>query len=722
MLRILVSSLLFIKKDSFLEVFSEDVQKLWNEWELRFLVFFSLLLQVILIFFGSRRKFSASNWVRVILWLSYLSADAVAITALGALSHSQGQTAARSSSSSSSNSNSSSELMALWAPFLLLHLGGPDTITAYSLEDNELWMRHFLGLLQQFGIAVYVTVRSWAYSRVSILTVFMFIPGIVKYGERTWVLRFASKENFRDSMLGPPEAGLNYAKFMNDYDSKQAKGSRVTVARIEDFQLQMDDDNPDGQRDEAQQKPDSSHSTAEGNESHLPDDKVLLIAYKSFEKFKLLFVDLILSADEWKTSREIFQDSSSTTAFKVIEMELGFTYDLLYSKAPLVYSPAGLVLRCITFSSIITLLVAFITGGNHYYLHHHMEVDIFITYILFIGAFILEIYAIFILISSDRAFLWLSKPNAHTIPRLVSKLTKKRLSSRKRWSNSVAQYNFISVCVNDKRKPPKILLVDKLVEKYYYKYSKEVLFKSKELIFKELKRKSKKVEKIEDVKNLCASRGDGVLGNNSHLREKLQWSLNDVEFDQSILLWHIATDLCYECDNNISPFAELHRQTSKLLSDYMLYLLIMCPFMLPEGIGQIRFRDTREEAERFFKETNSKFDKIKACEKLLEVNTEIRPVEVKGDQSKSVLFDACRLAKTLQSFEGEKFDKWEIMCHVWIEMMSYAANQCRGTNHAQQLRQGGEFITHVWLLMAHLGIAQLFQISQGHVRAMLISG
>ncbi|KAK1577305.1 hypothetical protein Q3G72_020545 [Acer saccharum] len=42
--------------------------------------------------------------------------------------------------------DANTELTAFWAQFLLLHLGGPVTITAYALEDNELWLRHFLGL------------------------------------------------------------------------------------------------------------------------------------------------------------------------------------------------------------------------------------------------------------------------------------------------------------------------------------------------------------------------------------------------------------------------------------------------------------------------------------------------------------------------------------------------------------------------------------------------
>ena len=39
----------------------------------------------------------------------------------------------------------------------------------------------------------------------------------------------------------------------------------------------------------------------------------------------------------------------------------------------------------------------------------------------------------------------------------------------------------------------------------------------------------------------------------------------------------------------------------KLLPDNMLYLLVMCPFMLPAGTGQIRFQDRFAKAIQFFK-------------------------------------------------------------------------------------------------------------------------
>nr|KYP43565.1 hypothetical protein KK1_034992 [Cajanus cajan] len=79
-------------------------------------------------------------------------------------------------------------LLAFWAPFFLIHHGGPDTITTYSLEDNELWLRHFVGLLSQTTLTVYIIILSWDGNWLSHLTIPMLIVGIIKYGERTWSL------------------------------------------------------------------------------------------------------------------------------------------------------------------------------------------------------------------------------------------------------------------------------------------------------------------------------------------------------------------------------------------------------------------------------------------------------------------------------------------------------------------------------------------------------
>lgn len=147
--------------------------------------------------------------------------------------------------------------------------------------------------------------------------------------------------------------------------------------------------------------------------------------------------------------------------------------------------------------------------------------------------------------------------------------------------------------------------------------------------------------------------------------------------------------------------------------------------MLPKGIGEIRFRDTCAEAKNFFEKRRQKFkswNKSEACMLLLQVSTVINPRTIKGDRSKSILFDGCRLAKTLQSlvieerWDKDNEEKWEMISHVWTQMLFYASNQCGWKQHGEQLRHGGELLTHVCLLMTHLGFSEQFQISAGHAR------
>ena len=97
---------------------------------------------------------------------------------------------------------------------------------------------------------------------------------------------------------------------------------------------------------------------------------------------------------------------------------------------------------------------------------------------------------------------------------------------------------------------------------------------------------------------------------------------------------------------------------SKWLLQYMLYLLVICPSMLPMGIGMIRFRDTCAKVTQFFEDPESManivvysiFNKSQASEILSKVNTQALPTAVKGHISKSVLFDACRLASKLPRY------------------------------------------------------------------------
>jgi len=697
-----------------------SLAKVWNVLELRILVAVSLFLQMVLIFLGNRRKHIVDKRLKLLIWFTYLSADWVATVALGILSK----------DIKDHKTDTNFVIMAIWAPFLLVHLGGPDTITAYSLEDNQLWPRHMLELLYQLAVAVYVVYRSWNTNPLKYVTVPIVMTGIIKYGERTWSLRSGSSDGFRESILPPPDPGPNYAKFMDDYTAKKDEGYHVTLDEINEITPVVLDPNSQG-------------GTKIPN-TKIPDSQALRDGFKFYNIPECLFADLIFSFQDHKSSQYFFQDSNWKDAFKAIEVELGLIYDILYTKAVITYSYRGIFLKSVSFICTLSAFITFsflIFKQNIYTRHDikghkHRDYDLIITFVLFIGAILLEIYAVIVLLSSSWVMNWLSKHKNRRVDLLYKFIcfcqTCFKLSHTIRWSNQMSQFNLIRFCLKDEPikciKLQKLFRIYKFFEKSYYQKTKQVAEGLKELIFDQLKDKSKEAEDIEACKTLCAQKGDRVLNRwrCDNVRD-INRSIKEVEFDQSILLWHIATDLCYSSDDvesqNINHIAFQCREKSQLLSDYMLYLLVICPFLLPNGIGQIRFEDTCAEVDELLKERKYIKERSQVCKMILRVNTDIPPSEVKGDRSKSVLFDACRLAKSLQSLETEenwsKEQKWEMISHVWVEMLCHAASQCRGLQHAKQLTQGGELLTHVWLLMAHLGITEQFQISKGHVRAKL---
>ncbi|KAI5332299.1 hypothetical protein L3X38_022428 [Prunus dulcis] len=72
------------------------------------------------------------------------------------------------------------------------------TITAFALEDNTLWLRHFLRLIFQVIAAMHnVFIQSFPTNK----TILLFLGGTIKYAERTLGLYLASLDNFKESML-----------------------------------------------------------------------------------------------------------------------------------------------------------------------------------------------------------------------------------------------------------------------------------------------------------------------------------------------------------------------------------------------------------------------------------------------------------------------------------------------------------------------------------------
>ncbi|XP_023733527.1 uncharacterized protein LOC111881365 [Lactuca sativa] len=733
---------------------------LWNTWDLRGFIILSLSLQTFLILVAPLRKRTKSNWIIMPLWSAYLLADWAANFAVGLISNSQGNPDERQGKKGERIAVENEDLLAFWAPFLLVHLGGPDTITAFALEDNELWLRHLLGLVFQCIAAVYVFVQSLPQNRLWIPTMLMFLTGIIKYAERTRSLYLASADRFKSSMLTEADPGPNYAKLMGDYFYKKKANLPTRIQMV-----------PEPDR--------AAKSANKAKKGNLTELEKVQYAYQFFETFKGLVVDMIFSRKERNQSRDFFLNRTAKDAFKVVEIELNFIYEVLFTKLPVVFGLTGAISRFFSLATICSAIVLFLFKNKA----NFTDVDIMITYGLLFGALVLDVTALFMLVFSDWTIITLQKsPDAELDKksrktRIIGKFlklmtegtlrdTKDHAKStksesqirkwkikflRRRWSESISTYNLIYYCLHPRPSLQNFayenLGLSGFMDEIKYVKFESFTPKLKDFIFEELKAKSELADDLESAKEISSARGDWVIRVEEGWGALLKYVI-DVDYDQSLILWHIATELCYNKELKEPKKEPMganndHRNIAKVLSDYMLYLLIMQPSMMSAvaGIGQIRFRDTCAEARRLFesgkggevkveqnqtqtsRDTIVDWDQINACTKILEVTTEVRPVTVKGDRSKSLLFDGCILAKELMKIEEDSGkNKWVIISKVWVELLCYGASHSRANTQAAQVSKGGELITIVWLLMAHFGLGDQFQIDEGQARAKLIVG
>ncbi|RWR88122.1 hypothetical protein CKAN_01710400 [Cinnamomum micranthum f. kanehirae] len=177
----------------------EKYKTFWKEWQVQLCIMCSLLLQIFLFFFASfrKRKTRFAEVIRSLIWLAYLVADVMATYSLALISNTIGHP--KGKIMDTTYEDKYNDLLAFWAPFLLIHLGGPDSITAHAVEDNELWLRHSLFLVARLFACGYIFVRSFPNQTLIIPTVLLLVAGTIKYLERTVSLYLASNHGFKES-------------------------------------------------------------------------------------------------------------------------------------------------------------------------------------------------------------------------------------------------------------------------------------------------------------------------------------------------------------------------------------------------------------------------------------------------------------------------------------------------------------------------------------------
>ncbi|XP_044500877.1 uncharacterized protein LOC123221953 [Mangifera indica] len=375
-------------------------------------------------------------------------------------------------------------------------------------------------------------------------------------------------------------------------------------------------------------------------------------------------------------------------AFRVTEMELGLIYDRLYTKATLLYGRYIFILRLITFllTCFVFLFFTFLQSKDKY-----SNIDICITFLLLAVGIFLDIYSALLILSSDRFYARLNfDKKVYTSKfRICSQPSK-----GPRWSNKMHQMSFLSSFL----KLP--WLRSKLVC-YGFEEISEDFQNSVFQYFKEKAATSRR-----ENNSLQGTEGDDWMGSEAPKFEQ--------DPAKAILFWHIVTEVSFYLDRDgedtKKQAAEIVAscEISRRISRYMFYLLVKHPSMVSVGITQVNLQRTANTAYRLSRYHSTEKE---TCESFLRGDTG-------GDQT---LLDAISCFRRVKQEKEDLKEKWEMLREIWMEMMGNAAKKCKGREHGQQLRNGGEFLTHVWLLMAHFGLTDHFQLSDQHHYANVIA-
>ncbi|XP_006653191.1 uncharacterized protein LOC102705156 [Oryza brachyantha] len=575
-----------------------------NEWAVQALVLFSFTLQVILLSLAWIRRHSVSVAARLVLWMAYQLADATALFTLGHMAI-------------SSRTREEQVFMAFWAPFLLLHLGGQDNITAYSFEDNRLWLRHLQTLVMQVLGASYVLYKYMPEKEDPVVAAaaLIFAVGILKYGERIWALQCARFDSIAKSLD------------QQDASIRETQGDKILGDVLQ-------------------------------HRSSMDVEDVLMAAHGLLDVCQGVFIGLRDGSRSYV--RHVLQSFQMCDLLdKLMEMELSLMYDTLYTKATVIHTWYGCCVRVV---ALVATAAAFFLFqlSSLLLLDGHSRKNIAVSQILLSGGLLLEVISMVRAVGSTWTLLFLHTRRWQWLyDELLSLRRVFGVAEHRRWCGSIGQYNFLTACAHDTAAMAAGL------------HARE------------------KGEQIGSLRGLSTLRR---LRLDTHVR----WTIEDVGFEDSIMAWHLATDICLFGDrSNQRDLVEAIR----VLSNYMMFLLALRRFMLPGPVRRSRYELVRDDLYSFMRQdmSPSPEDRLdwalrKGFHAYLNLNSGGGHAEFHA---------GVRLAALLY----HRHDRLDVIFGVWVEMLCYVANNCSTESHARQLSCGGELVTIVWLMARHVDMS-----------------
>ncbi|KAK1604244.1 hypothetical protein QYE76_027917 [Lolium multiflorum] len=635
------------------------------------------------------------------------------------------------------------EEFAVWAVCLLMLLGGTDNLMACKLDDVDNWKSFHTKHLFKGVVVVLIVIRNggdvpqyqkplWGILCVNILQSFIRIKS----------MRMASKSNLLSKNVKPISDYMKGEDNEPEFSAATMKGYKYIVAGEHSLRNHGKEAGVGGTRsdknittvEQIYECEGSLLSSMSRRGMWLKDICLSMALSKMLNRRFAGFELGEVKANPMKTSDFVFKglvagDNKYERAFRVIEVELGFVYDLYYTRYPFLYQKFRYFALClpvamVTFCSFLT---------NELFKKYKSKEDnednkdnyIPLTATLCLMSIVtfLEALQLYLHMASDwfkvalirgyvtGRYLQRSGCFCHFFISLVF-----RLKAPRPWENKLGQYSLLDKYNGTRHRSNcchyiTLFLVDRA------KKGRE----RGDLVKLSIQVKQAVIDSLIGSKGQLTNGAKSLEDNGVHGLLLWACATSDEMVIHSILVWHVATTICkHQLDAELAkggkkiaalsvedssaavditgPSVQDSSAVASSLSQYCAYLIAFAPDLLPghsfdsESILDQSIKDARK-----FPPLKGTKKMDQKCEKLLIFNPD--------DNYDHPVAQGAQLARKLMDIQ-DMAKRWKVLSEFWAEMMLYIApcddGQVRA--HLEALARGGEFITHLWALLTHAGV------------------
>ncbi|KAI6704003.1 hypothetical protein NL676_013139 [Syzygium grande] len=700
--------------------------------QIELLVICTAFLLLFLVIFGSCRRSCNSGKFRLVIFAAYTLSTYILTYALGLMY----------------SIPFHNPLFPIWAMFLMIALGSADSLSAYSLEDTEKWKSYNWQLgIKSIWLGLLIGLHNDDISNKIILFDCLFFIWALKCDERSRALKAASRQSLErntkvvaDYMSREHENGgvsrgevdpvsmRGYRYVVRGEEERWAKN--LVLMRFIKWCLGKKEPAPAAGLPPAPhyrmplEKEDELITVekvwkCEGrllSQGGDPHDKLkdMCLSFALFKLLRLRYAGYSLPQkahdNAWKLIRDglLSQEDGYKRAFRVVEVELTFLFDFLYTKYSIIFQPGRLLLKLAEFV-YVTLGIWYTTSILKNYRKHcdinkpatlpnGLVIDILMTRVMIMLFIMVELMQFFFIWFSEWAkVIWICKyvqkkswQGNVWIERMIRAIC--RVQLLKPWEQKLRQYSFLK---SYSYKPCR-LLNNKLMAVYIDQT-------------RDGQRQSSPIKLPEEVKQavfdaLKLNYGTKLENGQASLRvkkvfRKLSWACQLETQTQVIMVWHIATSFCehQRLVRSNSPGTRRNFLVATSLSKYLAYLVAFAPRLLPDHpcVAESVFDQAIVEARKFFGRCKITEDRVREME---------RKGRGSSAHEETVINRGARLGIQLVNDIEREDMIWRILADFWVELVLYVAPSDDVKAHAEHLTRGGEFVTHLWALLSHAGI------------------